>query len=431
MSSRPQAPTANDVLSPFGVLMAAYVAYFAFLYTRVHETALFELMQLGTRIIGYRPSALSVLVYAFGAVSLICGFAAGVVLSRRPVRGRQSVTLARLRDTVAAWPVLRRVGVLFAVGTAGWVLGLSAAAAQVVASHGASLFDIASRWEQDPKLVLLAATQILFVPMMLVSARGRWQTALAWVAFAVSVAGLGLLGARNLPAKLVVSAFLALGFILKPAKLVRIALVLAVVLVAVIGVVGAISKAGIYDSAATSDLAVALVYSDSVGAVYNFDRIVGLTPSTGAFGGRLARDSVLAGIPGVDADYANYQIGAYLGGRSKFVIGEETIERSVSLSPTLVGAAYADWGVPGVAGQMLLLGLLLGYLQDRSRTALWLVPFLVTFAAYAINGVNAGVHNPQAIGMTVVALAALVADLSFGRRVPAVATQEEEKACAD
>lgn len=421
MSARTRALTAKDVLSPLGVLLALYAAYFAFLYTPVHDLVYFELMQLGTRIIGFQPKAYAVAVYAYGALALVCGFAGGVVAARRAGPAPLARVAGHARERLAVLPAVGGRVTLFSIGAVGWALGLGAAGAQVVASKGASLFDIATRWEQDPKLVLLAATQIFFVPAMLAGARGRWARAFAWVALAVSIVALGLLGARNLPAKLVVAAFLALGFTLEPRKLVRVALVLAIVLGLVMGVVGAISKAGIYDSAASPQLAAALAYSDSVGAVYNFDRILGLTPSTGSFGGKLLVDSALAGIPGVDADYANYQIGSYLSGRGFFVIGEQVIERSVSLSPTLTGAAYADWGVPGVALQMLAVGMLLGYLQDRGRRALWLVPFCVCWAAYVINGVNAGLHNPQTIYVTVAAVAAVAFDLVAGRGIPAAA----------
>lgn len=421
MYARFRALTANEVLSPFGVLLALYVAYFAFLYIPVYNLVYFELMQLGTKIIGFQPQAYTVAVYAYGAFALACGFAGGVVLARRAGVSPLKDFVAQVRDRLVALPVVGRSVTLFTVGVVGWAFGLGATGAQLVALGGASLFDIGTRWEQDPRLVLLAATQIFFVPAMLVGAKGRWAKTFAWAAFAVSVVALGLLGARNLPAKLVVAAFLALGFTLEPRKLVRVALTLAIALALVMGLVGAISKAGIYDAAASPQLVAALVYSDSVGAVYNFDRILALTPSSGLFGGRLLVDSVLAGIPGVDADYANFQIGSYLSGRERFVIDGQVIERSVSLSPTLTGAAYADWGVPGVAVQMLAVGLLLGYMQDRSRRAAWLVPFCVFWAAYVIKGVNAGLHNPHMIYVTILALAAVVFDLAAGQGVPAVA----------
>ena len=153
----------------------------------------------------------------------------------------------------------------------------------------------------------------------------------------------------------------------------------------------------------------ALTYSDSVGTMYNLDRIVKITPPTGIYGGKLLVDSAKALIPGLPAEYSNYQLGRYLGGRGYFLINNERIDRSVSLSTSMAGAPYADWGVPGVAFVMSVLGLLFGYLQRRSHSAVWLIPFLCTFASYVINGVNAGVYNPHAIVATLIAAAVLLA----------------------
>jgi len=399
-------PWSRRLFSPFAILLYVYVAYFALTYSRIYEYVYWELMNLGTRIIGFHPTAHTLMLYVYGAIVLVCGFAGGYLIaqwttvrvSRARAAGRSGPAwFFGMRTWVAQLPLVRSWGAMFTFSAAGWLFGLAANGLQVLASGGASLTDIATRWAQSPVLVWFAASQIFFVPALLVSARSRWQRVLAAFAVVLSIFALGLLGARNLPAKLVVSAFLAAIYVIKPKNVVRLAITAVLVLVLAMGVVGAITKAGIYGPSATGGLALALTYSDSVGTAYNLDRIVRLTPSTGIYGGRLLYDSTRALIPGVTADYANFQIGQYLGGRSYFVIGNERIDRSVSLAPTLLGAPYADWGVGGVVGQMLLLGAVFGYLQRRGREALWLVPFLVTMASYVINGVNAGVHNPHAI----------------------------------
>ncbi|MBN2848986.1 MAG: hypothetical protein JXP72_11150, partial [Coriobacteriia bacterium] len=191
-----------------------------------------------------------------------------------------------------------------------------------------------------------------------------------------------------------------------------------------------VSKSGIYGPSATAGLAVALTYSDSVGTAYNLDRLVRLTPPTGIYNGSLLRDSALAAVPGVDAEYANYRIGRYLGGRESFTIGSELIERSVSLAPTLLGAPYADWGVAGAGAQMLLLGAVFGYLQERAKRARLLVPFLVAMASYVINGVNAGIHNPHAIIYIGLAIVVVLADVLVLSRLPVRSTIDDEVAIA-
>lgn len=419
-------PWTRRLLSPIAVLGYVYVVYFAVTYSRIYEYVYWELMNLGTRIIGFHPTAHTLLVYAYGLVVLVFGFVAGDIVASKLYSGGPFVTSGgrtvdalatlprRASSLLSRVPVVRTLGPGFTFALLGWSVGVAANAQQLVASGAISLTSISTRWAQSPALVLLAATQILFVPALIVTAKGPWRRSLAALLFVVSVLALGLLGARNLPAKLVVSSFLAVVFAFEPRTIRRLLVVFLVIGVAAMGIVGSISKSGIYGPSATVGLAVALTYSDSVGTTYNLDRIVNLTPATGVYEGRLLRDSVRASIPGVDAEYANFQLGRYLGGRSYFMIGSEKINRSVSLAPTLLGAPYADWGVAGVVGQMTLLGLLLGYLQRRARKVWWFVPIMAAMASYVINGVNAGVHNPHALIFISAALILAVGDAVVG-----------------
>ncbi len=416
-------PFTRRLFSPFGVLMMVYAAYFALVYTRVYEYVYWELMNLGTRIIGFTPSTLTFALYVWGGLLLVFGYLVGrrvaLAIEARPHQlGALSDRLSEMWRRLSAWPVIGRLGPAFTLSLIGWLVGFSANGLQVVASGRASLFDIATRWQQSPVLVWFAAAQVFFVPALIASSEKRRQKWLTAGLFVLSTLALGLLGARNLPAKLVVAGFLAVVYMARPKHVWRFAAAFLVVLVVALGVVGSVSKSGIYGPTATTGLAVGLTYSDSVGTAYNLDRIVRLTPSTGVYGGRLLADSTLALVPGMDAEYANFQLGRYLGGRSYFHIGGELIERSVSLAPTLLGAPYADWGVPGVAGQMLLIGAVIGYLQRRARTALWLMPFLVMTASYVINGVNAGVHNPHAIVALASAVAVALVDVVVRRPAP-------------
>lgn len=420
-------PMTRRVFAPISVLVAVYLAYFAFTYSKVYTYVYWELMNLGTRIIGYAPSGHTLALYGWGVLVLVFGFFLGDALAgwkeRRPDAAQ---SLSRLVEALGRLRPFSGKDWTFWLSLAGWAVGFGANLVQVRAG-GLSLFDIASRWAQSPVLVWFAASQIFFVPAVIIFAKGPWRRALGGVLFFASAFALALLGARNLPAKLVVSTFLALVYVLRPKNIWRMAVAFALLLALTMGVVGAISKSGIYGPAASVRLAVALAYSDSVGTAYNLDRIVRLTPANGSFEGDLLKDSSLALIPGVSAEYANYQIGRYLGGRKGFVIGGEVIERSVSLSPTLIGTPYADWGVLGVAGQMTLLGAVFGYLGRRGRRAIWLLPFLVTMASYVINGVNAGIHNPHAIVSVTVALVVMALDMLFGRALevlPAMGSEE-------
>lgn len=426
-------PTARQLLSPFAVLLYVYVLYFSLVYGRFYRYVYWDLMNLGTRIIGAVPRFPTLVLYVFGAVLLIAGFLGGSIIATHAEErsaGRFTAWLMGLKvsagERLERYRLVKRFGAGWLFGLAGWGTGLLANLAQVAMSGGSSLLDIASRWQQSPVIVFVASAQLFFVPVLVVAARTRLQRLAAGAAFIISTLGLGLLGARNLPAKLIVATFLATIIVSKPKHVARFALAFLVLLAITMGVIGAISKAGIYEASASTGLVVALTYSDSLGTVYNLDKIVALTPPGGLFDGKLLRDSILSLIPGIDVEYSSYQIGRYLGGRSFFVIDGVTVERSVSLAPTMLGAPYADTGVAGVAGQMLILGMLFGYLQYRAPRAKWTVPFLVLMAAYVINGVNAGIYGPNALLAVLLAILVVIFDILVAPQGPTLVHASEE-----
>lgn len=410
-------------LQPAPVLMLIYFGYFAVVYSGFWRYAYWELMGLNTGISGFLPSPQTVLLYIYAAVVLVFGFVLGLLVVRRRELVAGPLAPALARAGAVAGGVLRRRSLWFRVAMAGWAVGFAATAAQWVASGGASLTDIGTRWYQSPIIVFIAMSQIFTLPMLVITAERPWQRWVAGALFVVSVLGLAMLGARNIPAKAIVATFVAVVYAVKPRNLARIAVTLALVLGLAMGFVGAFSKAGIYGTSASGKLVLALTYSDSVGTVFNLDRIVRMTPpTTGAYHGSLLSDSIKAGIPrnffsGRKPDYANFQLGRYLGGRQYFVVGGSVINQGVSLAPTMLGAAYADLGVPGVILQMALVGFLLGYLQMRARAQSWLVPSLALFASFVINGVNVGLHNPHAIAATAAAVLVAVIDIVAGRAV--------------
>jgi len=412
-------------LQPFPVLMVIYFGYFAIVYSGFWRYTYQELMSLSTNIMGFQPALGTVALYVLGAVVMLLGFMLGMLLARRRDRlsGPWSGMVSGLAgSTGRLGAALKSKTLWFWIGIVGWLIGFAAVAVQWVASGGASLTDIGTRWYQSPIIVFIAMSQIFFVPVLVATADRPWQRWVTGFLFVLSILGLSALGARNIPAKAVVSTFFAVVYVARPKSLARMAIALGIVLVVAMGVVGAFSKSGIYGTPATGKLVVALTYSDSVGSVYNLDRIVRMTPTLGAYGGNLLRDSILAGVPrtifpGAKPDYANYQIGKYLGGRQNFLIEGQLINRGVSLAATLLGPAYADLGLPGVIAQMLLVGLMIGYLQMRARSWLWLVPFLAALGSYVINGVNVGLFSPPFLAAIALSLVVIGLDLLFGRRI--------------
>lgn len=412
---------AKRLLQPLPVVLFIYFAYFSIVYSGFWRYAYWELMGLNTGISGFHPSAQTLLLYLYGAVVLVFGAVIGLIAVRRRERTAGPLSGLARRAAEVGGGVLRSRTLWFWVAVGGWAIGLGATAAQWVASGGASLTDIGTRWYQSPLIVFVAMSQIFTLPMLVVTASKPWQRWLVGAMFVASVVGLATLGARNIPAKAIVATFVAVVYAAKPRNLVRIAVTLAVVLGLAMGVIGAVSKSGIYGTAASGKLVLALTYSDSVGTAFNLDRIVRFTPpATGSYHGSLLADSIKAGIPrqvfaGRKPDYANFQIGRYLGGRQYMVVGGQVIQQGVSLAPTLLGAAYADLGVPGVVAQMALIGFLLCYLQMRARSQVWLVPFLALAASFVINGVNVGLHNPHALAATAAAIVVAAIDVLAGR----------------
>jgi oligosaccharide repeat unit polymerase len=370
-------------------------------------------------------------------MAAVFGFIGGLLLarwaSRREARSAEtswSQTLRKWGRSITGLPVIRVLGLGFCLSLVGWLASFGMNMVQI-AVGGVALTNIAARWTQSPVLVFFALGQIFFVPALIVFAKGRYERVLAALLFLVSVVALALLGARHMPAKLIIATFLAAVYVIRPKYLWRVAVAFLVLFVVAVGVVGAVSKQGIYGAGASVKSAIGLTYSDSASTISNFDRIVKMTPAGGLYHGQLLVDSVLAAVPksifpGEKPDYANYQLGKYLSGRKGFLIDGQLIDRSVSLAPTMLGAVYADFGVWGVAVQMILIGLLLGYLQVRAWATRWLVPFLVTFAAYVIHGVNVAMHNPHALVATFFAAAVLVLDLSLGRKLIASPPPLEE-----
>lgn len=406
------------VFSPIGLFLLVYVFYFWLIYSGIHLFAFWSLLNLGTRIAGFKPSVYTILVYAYGMMVFIAGCLAGNRAYKR-LYGKSSNSSSMIYhfiDSVVKYDrnKLGNMGkIIFLAALAGYMVSLLANIVQIVVLGSLSLFSIASRWQQSPMLVWFATLQTFFLPALLVIVKKRWR----WFvhgAFLVSLFASSLLGARNIPAKIVVAYFVAIAFISRPKHLWKVVAGLLIILILVLGMVGALSKSGIYGPTATAELALGLLYSDSVGTVFNFERILDFSSINGNFRGKLLSDSALALIPGVSAEYANYQLGKLLQGRSYLVIGGEKIERSISLAPSLLGAAYADFGMSGVFVQMLLIGFLFGYFQTAAKEKILYLPFLAILAAYVINGVNAGIHNPHAILITGLVVVLLLFDLCVG-----------------
>ncbi len=228
---------------------------------------------------------------------------------------------------------------------------------------GLPIFNIALRWGLDPKLVFIGGLQIYIIPFILYRYKdsSRYNTYLVFVMLLSSIS-LALLGARNPLFKLIVLVTIFNVLIGKWSikTILKYGLTLGLSAYLLIGIY---TKAGIYNVDISLKMVMAILSMDSLGTLYNFDKIVALTPATGHFHGQLIGESIMKMIPGIaDVRYANQHIGIYLGYGDSKSIGGTVVHAQISLSPTMFGVAYADFGYLGVIISILILSISLGFL---------------------------------------------------------------------
>ncbi len=294
-----------------------------------------------------------------------------------------------------------------------WGIGFAANLALFVQVQGIPLFQIGIREKEDPKLTFLAEFQPLlvllspFVTPLRETLPGKFKSLLRPRNFAIlvamSLAVLTLLGARNLPAKLVLSLFLfwllsssritpkvaRFGFLAKTPRVsakTKVALFLAVILFVSIGVAGALSKVEIYRMSPQRLPAVVLgsLVADSIGNLYSFGAIVNYSGMYGHFHGNLLYTTFLSYVPGREELYANYIVGEILG------YPESALQ---SISSTFNGPALLDFGILGVIVNSFLFGSLLGYGWSEAKNSPRNQGALALFLATVILDIHLGTYN--------------------------------------
>lgn len=420
------------LLDPVVLLSAMAVAYLGLLWVPLlpgfDSTQFFS----GASIIGYVPGWKPVAIFVGGIALLAIPYWAVV----------RSVRWSSPRDYWAGTRMLQVIVGLYAAAVAANIMAF-------VLVGAVPLFDIVTRQSLSPKLVWMASWQITLVPALMLLLRNRVAGRLYWTAIVaasgMSLVLLALLGTRSLPLKLMVALAVAIGFLhrVRLVHLAEIVIGLAIVFV----LIGALSKSQIYEGeggvASATTRAVNQAYLDSVGMFFRLALIVDETDAAGAFGlyhGKLLGDTLLNIVPGVYRLYANYRIGELVaeheveyveawknGGTSAGAIPvgpseppepgepgatppppERNIppppERNIDLgnlpvsqAPTIVGAAYADFGLLGVVLQMLILGALMGMLLQLGTKQPLLLALLAGVTGHAAAGLNLGMHGEQTL----------------------------------
>lgn len=426
----------NRVIKPMPIFLAVYFVFLAILFTEIPKATFLELSNLGTKIIGFKPSFFTYMVYVYSALFMVVGYFGGKSLAGKRFKlldlSKTAGLIESAKSKLSSYysnsytaRIYNWFDDRFGANTANYLIVLlmlaimaMANAAAIVLVKSIPLLNIGARWSLNPVLVWIASHLIFAVPALAAVSSSTSRKVITFFVFGISIVLLALLGARNLPIKLIFSYFFALLYVTRPAVIGKITALFVIMFVVVIGFVGAVSKSGIYGPVASGKLALALTYSDSLSTFYTLERIINISGMDGLYKGKLLKDSALSAIPGNSSEYSSYEIGRLLGGRKYFFINNEKIDRSVSLAPTIIGASYADWGVTGVLGQMLFLGLILGYLHKRAMESALFIPFAATFAAYMVVAVDTGIHNPHFILLTAGCLILIISDILFRHLKP-------------
>ncbi|TCS83368.1 oligosaccharide repeat unit polymerase [Tepidibacillus fermentans] len=272
-----------------------------------------------------------------------------------------------------------------------YLISVLAVFIQLFILHDIPLINVSSRWFLSPKLVYLASLQIILIPILNVVYPRKKKIILVLLLFSLIL--LSLLGARNLPIKLLIAFFITETYINKK-NIFKISIFFTIGVLVIAFTVGILTKSGIYGMKTSALLGLGLFYTDSIGPLYNLQEIIEKSGPLGYFHGKLLFDTLFGIIPGTNFEYANYQIGSFLNGRQMVYVGGKLINRSVSLAPTFIGASYADFGFIGAYLNVFFYGTLLGILHNLAKKNIFAIPLLATIFSYLLVGINVGWYDP-------------------------------------
>ncbi len=380
--------------APLWLFTAGYVGFLLVLFIPLARWMPNTLRRLSIRpeLFGYVPPMQTIGVY-LGTLLALWG-------------GYLTVTRYWLKyDEAAPARITRTQKYLIAA-----ILGTSAIVfvIQCLLLNGIPLLQLDLRWQLNVKLVALFSSGLIALASLAALVGWRWYV---YVAAAAMLGMSGLLGTRTLPLVGVVALVVVMGLVgnRRSFRVTLAAAALAGILVML--VVGAGSKSQIYQQNAGYDpaLGVGLMQSDSIGSFYNMEQIQEKVDHEGQMKyGKLSWDTLMNMVPGVQRDYANYQLGTMLGGRTTVIVNGQKIERSVSLSATFTGAPYADGGWIGALAFGGVVGALWAAFEQVAKSHRWFVGLYAVWVARLCAGINAGAINESWYLTTLLAIVGLI-----------------------
>jgi len=397
------------LFSPIVMFLVPYLAFLGLSYARPFIDIQFVPSVQPAVYNDWAPGLLTVGLYLLGGLAVLAGYICFPATSRR--YGQMWEYLVRpLFTSIKSLLGARKIPFFVWSVVILWGIGLAANLLIFVQLRAIPLFDIEKRTLMDPKITFLTQLEPLIVLLApFVSGHGttlgrsldfvrkRWVFGLLVV---VSLAGLTLLGARNLPAKLGIGLFLF--WFLRPArqpgtisrKLEAVA-ALGLVLFVTIGIAGALTKVEIYNLSIQRlpEIVFGAPVADSIGNLYSFEVLVDFSGLSGHFHGNLMRTTLLSYIPGREELYANYIVGQIVG---------FSPEQLNSISSTFNGPALLDFGILGVLGNSFLFGLALGYGWAAVKASSRNLGAFALFLGTMILDIHLGTYNIWSFFMLIV-----------------------------
>jgi len=386
-------PLGVRVRPPVLLFTGCYLMFLAILWLPLAELfpEAFVALTVDRSLFGYKPPVATIVIYLLGLYAVWVGYLYAKAVPARAI-------VRRVGDEDG-----QRVHRLWQVGVG---VALAAFVIQLVLVGQVPLLAVAARWELNPKLIQLVLWLAALVPMGLLI-RG-WRRGPVIVA-AVSFVALSLLAYRTMVFDLVMAVLVACSLFIPRRRLGMLLVGVGLAVFVVFATVGVITKGQIYGNKGYDiTKAVALVQTDSIGTFSNLDRVRVVTEEHGTLRGMIVTDTSLNIIPGVGRDYANFRLGSLLSGRQTITVDGTQINRSVSLTTTFAGPAYADGGYLGVLMLGGILGLLLGIFEEVAVRSRWFAGVFGLWAAVMFHGIYSGFISETGILVTVLTSVAAV-----------------------
>lgn len=392
--ARAETPYDTDgrVRGPIMIFSAFYLAFLLVLWVPLAQwmPETLEALTVSPALFGFTPPTKVILIYLTGLGCVWIGYLALKPLATNLAPPRQPYDPSAPASIWWKWT--------FAVAALAY-------AAQLYLSGAIPLFDIGIRWSLSAKLIALISLSV----GLAAGAVAMWGWCRrTWLIVLGTVVALGAFGTRTLPLVLVI-AVLCVTALFSSKRVVRKALLISGAgILLVMLTVGVVSKTGIYSSdqqGYQASKGIALLQTDSIGTFNNLSQVVNVTDLSGqTLHGRLFKDSLIKVIPGTKVDYANFQLGQLIGGRSQVAIGNTTINRSVSLSTTWVGPPYADNGWAGVIVFSLAVGAFWSIFEEFAVRRRWFAGFFGYWLAEMFSAIYGGGYNTTIFTVTILCI---------------------------